>query len=71
MYEINVYDNLVPDELRKEVWEYIQNQTWYATWKATVPTPHVIHTYVPAVDKERRVPMKKHFFKPIIEDDEE
>lgn len=53
MYEINIHDNLIPDALRKEVWKYIQNQTWYATWKATVPTPHVIHTYVPSVDKER------------------
>lgn len=50
MIDLNVYDGLVPNDLRKEVWDYIENQQWYVTWKKTMPTPTVIHTYVPAKD---------------------
>jgi len=46
-------------------------QLWHLTHRFT--SAHTVCGYIdaPAVDKERRVPMKKHFFKPIIEDDEE
>lgn len=45
LVDVNVYDNLIPDELKKEVWTYINNQTWYATWK---PMAQRMHQYVPA-----------------------
>ena len=47
MYDINVYDELVPLELREQVWNYIQGKKWYATWRATIPTPYLINTYIP------------------------
>jgi hypothetical protein len=30
---INILDGQVPDQLRAQVWEYIQDQTWYAKYK--------------------------------------
>ena len=46
-------------------------QLWHLTHRFT--SAHTVCGFVdaPSVDKEKRVPMKKHFFKPIIEDDEE
>jgi hypothetical protein len=43
--DVNVYDNLLSEELRKEVWEYINNQTWYATYK---PVGKYTSTYIPS-----------------------
>ena len=32
-YSVETYDNVIPDEFRKEVWDYIQNQSFHATRK--------------------------------------
>lgn len=48
-YHIEHHDNLIPESLRKEVWEYIQKQSFHATRKDK-PYPEVgtIINYVPA-----------------------
>jgi hypothetical protein len=38
MIDVNVYDNVIPEDFRKEVWEYINNQKWYASWKRVSPS---------------------------------
>lgn len=43
--DVNVYDGAIPEDLRKEVWEYINSQEWLATWKGYQPYNS---TYVPA-----------------------
>lgn len=49
MFEVSVYDGLVSEEQHKEVWSYINNQEWYATWKQTRASSGV---YVPAQTRE-------------------
>jgi hypothetical protein len=43
--DVNVHDNIVPDDLRNEVWNYINKQKWHATWKQMGPK---MHEYIPA-----------------------
>lgn len=52
-YIVETYDNIVSDDLRWRVWEYIQNQTFHATRKdVSYPTPgHIIH-YKPIDNKK-------------------
>jgi hypothetical protein len=52
-YSVETYDDLIPDDLRWRVWEYIQNQTFHATRKdVAYPTPgHIIH-YKPIDNKK-------------------
>jgi hypothetical protein len=52
-YSVQSFDNLVSDDLRWRVWEYIQNQSFHATRKdVSYPTPgHIIH-YKPIENKK-------------------
>lgn len=44
--DVNVLDNQIDQSLREEVWEYINNQLWYATYKQShLPA---MSTYVPS-----------------------
>ena len=45
--DIQVYDNVVPIELKQTVWRYIQNQEWHVTWK---PNNFLKYSYIPAVE---------------------
>lgn len=49
MFEVSIYDELVSVEQQAEVWDYINNQEWYATWK---PTAGAFGVYTPAKSKE-------------------
>lgn len=51
-YSVESYDDVVPDDLRWRVWEYIQKQPFHATRKdVSYPTPgHIIH-YTPSENK--------------------
>ena len=51
-YSVETYDNVIPDEFRKEIWDYIQNQSFHATRK-NVKYPDVGHIirYRPADKK--------------------
>lgn len=52
-YSVDVYDNLVPENLRVEVWDYIQKQKFHATRKnLSYPNPGHIIYYVPAENKK-------------------
>lgn len=31
--DVQTYDHVIPEDQRKEIWEYINKQKWYATWK--------------------------------------
>jgi len=31
--DVNIYDNIIPEDFRKEIWNYINSQPWTATWK--------------------------------------
>ena len=43
--DVNVYDNIIPEDFRKEIWDYINKQKWHATWKQIGPK---MHEYIPA-----------------------
>jgi hypothetical protein len=43
--DVNVHDNIIPEDQRKEIWKYINSQPWYARWK---PNPEQMYTYVPS-----------------------
>jgi hypothetical protein len=43
--DVNVHDNIIPEDFRKEVWNYINDQKWYATWKSNWP---YMTEYVPS-----------------------
>lgn len=43
--DVQIHDNLIPIELRKEVWTYINNQKWYGSWKRP---PIYTSEYVPS-----------------------
>lgn len=51
--DVNVYDDVVPYELRKSVWNYINKQKWYATWK---PIGVRMHEYIPETVPQGFVP---------------
>lgn len=42
--DVQVYDNVISQELRKKIWNYINTLKWYATWK---PLPGVTFEYIP------------------------
>jgi len=31
--DVQTYDDVVPEDQRREIWKYINKQKWYATWK--------------------------------------
>jgi len=43
--DVNVHDNVISYDFRKEVWDYINKQKWHATWKQMSPK---MHEYIPA-----------------------
>jgi hypothetical protein len=43
--DVNIYDDVVSYDFRKEIWDYINKQKWYATWK---PIGLKMHEYIPA-----------------------
>ena len=49
MVDVNVYDNIISKDFRKEVWEYINNQKWCAMWKRVAPSPSTY--YIPSEQK--------------------
>ena len=52
-YYTEVFDNIVPDDLRREVWNYIQQQSFHATRKdVPYPQPGTIINYIPENDKK-------------------
>lgn len=52
-YKVETYDNLIPDDLRSRVWDYIQHQSFHATRKdVAYPNPGSIIHYVPADNKK-------------------
>jgi hypothetical protein len=52
-YNVQIVDDIVNDDLRWRVWEYIQNQTFHATRKdVTYPEPGSIIYYKPADNKK-------------------
>jgi hypothetical protein len=52
-YTVETYDNVVPDDLRKEVWNYIQQQPFHATRKdVAYPRPGHIIWYKPIDGKK-------------------
>lgn len=52
-YSVQSYDDLVPEDLRWRVWEYIQHQTFHATRKdVSYPTPGHIINYKPIDGKK-------------------
>lgn len=52
-YSVETFDDVVPDDLRWRVWEYVQNQTFHATRKdVSYPTPGHIINYKPIDNKK-------------------
>jgi len=52
-YKVETYDNLVPEDLKIRVWDYIQNQSYHATRKDLgYPLPGSIINYIPAENKK-------------------
>ena len=52
-YSVETFDNLIDDNLRQEVWNYIQHQSFHATRKdVAYPMPGSIIHYVPAENKK-------------------
>lgn len=52
-YKVETYDNLIPDALRFDVWNYIQHQSFHATRKnVNYPDVGSIIYYVPAEGKK-------------------
>jgi hypothetical protein len=52
-YNVEIFDDIIPDDLRWRVWEYIQNQTFHATRKdVSYPTPGHIINYKPIDGKK-------------------
>lgn len=52
-YTVQAFDDIVPDDLRWRVWEYIQNQTFHATRKdVNYPEPGSIIYYKPIDNKK-------------------
>lgn len=52
-YSVETYDDLIPDDLRWRVWEYIQNQTFHATRKdVSYPNPGSVIYYKPIENKK-------------------
>jgi len=43
--DVNVHDNVISEDFRKEIWNYINKQKWHATWKHIGPK---MHEYIPA-----------------------
>lgn len=33
MFSVQTFDNIVPEDERKAIWDYIENQTWHVFWK--------------------------------------
>jgi hypothetical protein len=48
MFQIETYDNIIPEKLRQQVWDYIQNSEWHVYWKETRPYPGTYYDYTPA-----------------------
>jgi hypothetical protein len=48
MFDVTVYDGLVKQSQRDEVWKYINDQEWYATWKKSPPMDKRTGTYIPS-----------------------
>ena len=42
--DVKIYDSVIPDSVRQEVWKYINKQKWYATWKVVRP---YMTSYIP------------------------
>ena len=52
-YKVETYDNLVLEDLKIRVWDYIQNQSYHATRKDLgYPLPGSIINYIPAENKK-------------------
>jgi len=52
-YNVDVYDDIVPEDLRWSVWEYIQNQTFHGTRKdISYPNPGSAIYYKPIENKK-------------------
>lgn len=47
--DVQVYDDIVSNELKRSVWQHIQNQEWHVTWK---PNNFLKYSYVPAIDND-------------------
>lgn len=43
--DVNIYDDVISYDFRKEIWDYINKQKWHATWK---PLGLKMHEYIPA-----------------------
>jgi len=42
--DVQVYDNVISETLRSQVWNYINSLNWYSTWK---PLPAATFEYIP------------------------
>jgi len=52
-YKVETYDNLVPQDIQQDVWNYILNQSFHATRKdVSYPLPGSIINYIPAENKK-------------------
>lgn len=49
-YDMNVIDNIITDDLRNRVWNYLLNSRWTTAWKPVGRLNYV--SYTPAVDSE-------------------
>jgi hypothetical protein len=43
--DVQTYDNIIPEKLQQDVWDYINKQKWHATWKQI---DSKMHEYIPA-----------------------
>ena len=53
MVDVQVFDDVIDLEQRKEIWNYIEHQTWHAFWKGVI-WDGTSYDFVPAEEQEWR-----------------
>jgi hypothetical protein len=48
MYDVNVYDNIVPKYLHSQIWKYLEQQTWHVHWFPSPELPAKLNRFKPA-----------------------
>jgi hypothetical protein len=49
-YNLSIFDDKIPLELRDEVWRYIQSSDWHVWWQKTLTYPGKLVDWCPAID---------------------
>lgn len=47
MYDIKVYDNIVNDTIKSQIWDYLADQTWHIHWFPTPAIPGRLNRFKP------------------------